>query len=360
MKQVHLFQGILGVLELVNSLPSQASQRSSPRAVDPEDFVYRDGARLFDKDGQHYLTGLNYWACMNLGADESVGGNLTRLTLELDQMAAKGVNHLRIMAGSEGAPTTQPFRMNPALMNAPGDYDEDIFAGLDRCLAEMSKRGMRATMTLNNFWQWSGGFAQYVSWTNDNEAIPYPPSWNLSAPSQRSEPNTGWGNYTQEGIDAFPYNNFTDYAASFYENTQAQTWFQDHITTVVNRVNTVNGRSYKHDATIMSWQLANEPQPVFYRQNRTGPGEWKIYLPPSPGDPLIPWVEATSAFIKSVAPKQMVSAGMESKQGEWYYTAVHSIDTIDYGTAHAWVQNWGMYESFPSVFELPMFCHGSY
>jgi mannan endo-1,4-beta-mannosidase len=136
--------------------------------------VYVKGLRLYDSNGLHYLTGMNYWACMNLAADASAGGNYSRLITELDQMAEKGINHLRIMAGSEGAPTPQPFRMNPPLMQAPGQYNEDVFEGLDVCLAEMSKRGMRATMTLNNEWQWSGGFAQYVSWTQNNTIIPYP------------------------------------------------------------------------------------------------------------------------------------------------------------------------------------------
>lgn len=49
-----------------------------------------------------------------------------------------------------------------ALQPAPGVWNEDIFVGLDRCIAEMAKRGMRATMTVANEWQWSGGFAQYV------------------------------------------------------------------------------------------------------------------------------------------------------------------------------------------------------
>ena len=80
------------------------------------------------------------------------------------------------MAASEGNPTPQPFRMRPALQESPGQYNEEVFVGLDRCLAEMSKRGMRATMTLNNQWQWSGGFSQYVSWANDNEVIDYPSS----------------------------------------------------------------------------------------------------------------------------------------------------------------------------------------
>lgn len=67
-------------------------------------------------------------------------------------MAAKGVNHLRIMASSEGAPTKQPFRMDPPLQTAPGEYNEEVFKGLDVCLDELSKRGIRATMTLNNMY----------------------------------------------------------------------------------------------------------------------------------------------------------------------------------------------------------------
>ena len=49
----------------------------------------------------------------------------------------------RIMASSEGAPTIQPFRMYPPLLEAPYKWNEQIFVGLDRCIAEASKRGMR-------------------------------------------------------------------------------------------------------------------------------------------------------------------------------------------------------------------------
>lgn len=79
----------------------------------------------------------------------------------------------RIMSSSEGAPTIQPFRMYPPLMPAPDKWDEKIFVGLDRCIAEAGKRGMRLTMSLNNEWHWSGGFAQYVSWFNkDEQCVP--------------------------------------------------------------------------------------------------------------------------------------------------------------------------------------------
>ena len=280
---------------------------------------------------------------MNLAAGPSAGGNYSRLVTELDQMAAKGVNHLRIMAASEGSPTPQPFRMNPPLLEAPGKYNEDVFQGLDICLAEMSKRGMRATMTLANEWQWSGGFAQYVSWATNNSAIPYPESWNLTAPPQRDTPLTGWGNYTEEGVDAAPYSEFTAFANLIYNNTQAETWYKDHIKTVMSRTNTVNGRAYTQDPTIMTWQLANEPQasdPLGY----TGP--YSVALTPNPDDLLFPWVHRISSYIRSLAPKQLISVGLESKQGEYYFKQVHNFSTVDYATTHCWVQNWGVYDMY--------------
>ena len=357
---VLLRQSILHGLEMFVSLTlitaalAVASAAPGRNRYDPHnhheiaanDFVQVDGLRFKTAAGSHYLTGLNYWSCLNLAADDFAGGNHSRLITELDDMASKGVNHLRIMAASEGAPTWQPFRMHPALMSSPGTYNEEIFVGLDRCLAEMSKRGMRATMTLNNEWQWSGGFAQYVSWANNNSDIPYPPSWNLTAPPQRKAPGTGWGNYTVEGVDAAPYNNFTEYANRFYTNSQAQKWYRDHIDTVLNRVNTVNGRQYKADATIMTWQLANEPQNAIVPDEYLGP--YSLELPPAPNDPLFAWIESTSAYIKSAAPKQLVNVGFESKQGKWYYQKAHNYSSIDYGTTHCWVQNWGIYDMLNS------------
>ncbi|KAF2639978.1 glycoside hydrolase [Massarina eburnea CBS 473.64] len=298
--------------------------------IDPQDFVRVDGLRLKDAKGLHYITGLNYWSCMNLAANASQGGNYSRLVTELDQMAAKGVNHLRIMASSEGAPTPQPFRMNPPLMDAPGLYNEEVFQGLDRCLDEMSKRGMRATMTLNNEWQWSGGFAQYINWAT-NQTIPYPPSWNMTKAPQRAVPRTGWGEYSTSDDGAASYSEFESFANQFYTNNQTETWFKEHIKTVTARRNTVSGRIYSEDPTIMTWQLANEPQSIDSITNK---------------ETLYPWVSRISSYIRSLAPKQLISVGLESKQGEEVFKSVHNFSTVDYATSHCWVQNWGIYDMF--------------
>lgn len=100
----------------------------------------------------------------------------------------------------------------------------------------MNKRDMIAVLCLNNFWPWSGEFAQYVSWANQNEFIPYPP------PAE----NGDWRKYQH-------------YSARFYSDKTAQKWFENHIENVVNRINSITRIPYKKDSIIMAWQLANEP-----------------------------------------------------------------------------------------------------
>ncbi|CBQ71814.1 related to Endo-1,4-beta-mannosidase [Sporisorium reilianum SRZ2] len=322
---------------------ASASPLTHRAPIAAHDFIHVDKLRLRDSSNNlHYLTGINYWACMNLAADADAGGDHARFLTELDQLAAAGVNHLRIMAASEGSATPQPFRMEPPLQSALGEYNEKIWVGLDRCLAEMAKRGMRATITLNDQWQWSGGFAQYVSWANGGEKYAYPPSWNFTASPQRpGETGRGWGNYTTTG-------SFSEYAAygnRIYTDRNAERMFKAHISKVIHRRNTVNGRLYKNDATIMTWQLANEPQPA---NPSSYLGPYSLQYPPNPSDPLLGWVDRISTYIRSLAPHQLISAGFEGKQGEWYWKAVHSPKNIDYGTVHCWVQNWGVYDMLNS------------
>ncbi|SAL97951.1 hypothetical protein [Absidia glauca] len=111
----------------------------------------------FLRYGKPYtIRGANYWYGMNMAC--VLGGNRTRLDIELDQLLAMGVNNLRIMAASEGPDDDdQLFRMQPSLMTSPGTYNEDVFQGLDYLLDAIGKRNMTAVVTLSNFWHWSGG-----------------------------------------------------------------------------------------------------------------------------------------------------------------------------------------------------------
>lgn len=133
----------------------------------PKNFITRSGTTFRDGEAIHAFVGANFWQGMILDTE--------RVRRELDRMKAMGVTNLRVMAASEG-PDSAPYRMVPALMPAPLEYNENVFVGLDILLDEISLRGMRAVMVLTNFWHWSGGVAQYVSWSQGGSAIPYPNS----------------------------------------------------------------------------------------------------------------------------------------------------------------------------------------
>ncbi len=256
-------------------------------------FVTVKDGRFMLTGKPYYFVGANFWQGMNLAVD-GASGDRPRLLRELDRLKDLGVTNLRIMASSEG-PNTEPHRMVPALMISPGEYDGSVLDGLDFLLAEMGKRGMRAVMVLNNFWQWSGGMAQYVSW-HEQTPIPYPGD----------------------------YNKFIAYAAKFYGYPECQTWFRDHVAMIVGRTNPYSGLKYRDDPAVFSWELGNEPRR--YPQS---------------------WIDEASAYIKSLDPNHLVTTGSEGAPPEEKgqdFVQTHSAPGIDYVTIHIWPQNWGWYD----------------
>lgn len=269
--------------------------------INAQQFIHvKDGA--FIKNGEVYrYIGTNFWYGMNLGAFEK-----ERLVRELDRLDKLGVKNLRLTAASEGA-AGAPWRLQPCLQTAPGVYSEELLVGLDFLLDEMNKRDMVGVLCLNNFWPWSGGFSQYISWANNNEEIPFPP------PAKGGD----WRTYQE-------------YSAQFYTNKKAVSLFNKLVKHVVTRKNTINGLRYKNDPTIMAWQLANEPEGV----NRS--------------DAYRKWMFETAKYIKSLDENHMVSIGSEgntaSKNTGNNFEKDHQSKYIDYCTFHLWIQNWGWYD----------------
>ncbi|REG94804.1 glycoside hydrolase 5 family protein [Flavobacterium aquicola] len=266
-----------------------------------QSFIKAENGELIKEGKPYHYVGTNFWYGMNLAVSDE-----ERLIRELDRLNTLGVKNLRILAGSEGSLKT-PWAVQPAMQKEPGIYNEKLWEGLDFLLAEMKKRDMTAVVCLNNFWPWSGGFAQYVSWANKNESIPYPP------PAE----NGDWRTYQH-------------YSARFYSNKTAQKWFTNHIEKVLNRINSVTKIPYKKDATIMAWQLANEPE---------GSNNAEDYRK---------WIHETAKFIKNLDKNHLVSIGSEgntpSPANGTNFEKDHQSKYIDYCTFHLWVQNWGWYD----------------
>lgn len=266
----------------------------------------------FRLEGRSYrFVGANYWQAMNL-ASRGAGGDRQQLLRELDEMKAHGITNLRIMAASEG-PDTEPLRIVPALLQAPGVYSADLLDGLDFALKALADRDMKAIMTMGNMWHWSGGFGQYLVWAGLATSIPYPPP----------RPGGDWDEYQR-------------FAAQFYGNARAVSYYLDHITEIVTRVNHYTNRSYRDDPTIMAWELANEPRAL------------------SNVDSYLAWVATSAQLIKSLDHNHLVTIGSEGDTSDPSYSGTeylrdHSLSAIDYGTAHVWAQNWGWYDPLDAV-----------
>ena len=273
--------------------------------VPPLGMVQRDGKHLLIDGAPYRFAGTNMWYAAWLGADAPFG-NRDRLRRELDALQALGIGNLRILGAAELSPLRGSIR--PAFRGPGSDYDETLLRGLDFALAEIGRRSMKAVVYLTNFWEWSGGMATYLHWTNG-------------------------GRFIDMNDPAHPWPAFPDFASGFYESAPAMRLYHDYVRALLGRRNSVSGVDYSGDPTIMSWQLANEPRPG--GTDTVGRRRMPFYFD---------WISATARLIKSLAPLHLVSTGSEGTMGclgdEGCVARAHAPAEIDYVTAHIWPQNW--------------------
>ena len=269
----------------------------------------------FVRDGKPYTyIGTNFWYGPIL-ASEGRGGDFARLTKELDCLHAMGIDNLRVLVGADGEDGVFS-RVEPTLQKAPGVYNDTLLVGLDRFLAELGKRGMQAVLYMNNSWEWSGGYGQYLEWaTGEKALIPL--------------------------IDG--YWPFMQQMRKFQTSREAQELFYNHVRAIVGRTNSINGKPYKEDPAIFAWQIGNEP--------RCFSSEKEIQ------DGFIGWLTESARMIKELDPNHLLSVGSE---GEWgcendaaLLERVCSIPGVDYMTIHIWPYNWSWARPEHLVEDLP-------
>jgi len=189
---------------------------------------------------------------------------------------------------------------------------------------------MVATLVLNNAWPSSGGFAQYMEWAG-GPAAPTPTS------AERSVNGFTWDRL-----------HFFAHVSRFFEMPEAVKLSHQHIRALLSRRNSLTGRLYASDPTIMSWELANEPRAM---------GKRAAYRA---------WIVETSQLVKKLAPNHLVTIGSEGAHADlaerwlgkgvatgWQavetaaFEADHAPQSIDYATCHLWPEPWGWYDQDP-------------
>ncbi|MCD7915355.1 MAG: cellulase family glycosylhydrolase [Tannerellaceae bacterium] len=264
-----------------------------------EEFIRVENGQFRLKGESLYFIGTNFWYGPILGSQGKFGDR-DRLVRELDFMKENGITNLRVLVGADG-PDGVPSKVMPALQKSPGVYKRELLDGLDFFMNELAKRDMYAVLYLNNTWEWSGGYAQYLNWAG------YGP---VPIPSV-----AGW--------DAF-----SAYVADYFSCDSCVTLFKDHISEIISRTNFYNHRKYSEDPNIMSWQIANEPRPM-------GAHNKEAY---------VAWIKEIASHIKSLDTNHLVSTGSEGQAGSEedfdLYARIHADTHIDYLTMHIWPKNW--------------------
>ena len=286
-------------------------------AVTPEDFISTESGK-FIRDGKpYYYIGTNFWYGPIL-ASEGQGGNLQRLEHELDSLKDLGIDNLRVLAGAD-AGSDSVVSVTPYLQPEPGVLNDTLLVGLDRFLVELAKRKMVAVIYLNNSWDWSGGYGFYLK-------------------------NAGMGD-SPSTLPANGYSNYVNYAKQFVMNDSAKNMFYNYVRKIVSRKNSITGKPYSEDPTIMSWQIGNEP--------RSFSNEGK--------EQFAEFIFRTAGIIKEIDKNHMVSCGSEGMVGcendIRLFSRIHMGRALDYLTIHVWPKNWGwcsntrLKEDLPNVYQ---------
>ncbi len=166
----------------------------------------------------------------------------------------------------------------------------------------MEKRDMKAVVYLNNAWEWSGGYGQYLEWAGEGEC-PLP---------------------LKDG-----YEDYMRFVSKFPKSEKAKQMAIKHAENIVGRTNRYTGKPYSESPAIMSWQIANEPR-AFCEDGK---------------EQFAQWIEVTAKAIKKVDPNHLVSTGSEGRHGceqdIELWKRIHSYPEVDYANIHMWPYNWG-------------------
>ncbi len=190
---------------------------------------------------------------------------------------------------------------------------------LDYIIKQAEEHDMKLIITFTNYWEAFGGMGQYVKW--------------LQMKNGQSVSNGA-----VSGNDC----------CQFYTDDTLKGWYKDYINTLLNHKNHYTGEKLMDSEAVFAWELSNEPRCGIDKECKD--------------DILYNWATEMSAYVKSIDPYHMVSVGDEgffnwkyeeatnNDRNHYIYagaegvdfTKLMSIDTIDFGTPHMYMEDWGV------------------
>jgi hypothetical protein len=239
------------------------------QAADPRDsFVTRCGIR-FCLDGKpYYFAGTNTYDMFTMGYDWLPGEQYVdkaRIDAHMTKLSNDKVSVLRLWMFSH-----EDWMGFEA---AEGVYTEEEFILFDYIMKSAREHSIRLIPVFENFWEAYGGIDKRLAW----EGLP-----------------TGYAN-------RWRFFNKTACPGCF-------TQYKNYVQYALSRTNFFTGVKWKDDPTVLAWELMNEPRYPDATPNEN-----------TTGTTLRAWVDEMGAFVKNLAPRQLLGTGMEGQQTSYGY-----------------------------------------
>ncbi|KDD76401.1 hypothetical protein H632_c239p0, partial [Helicosporidium sp. ATCC 50920] len=262
----------------------------------PDEFVQVVKGKFVLGCSPFYVSGWNSWELMEAAAGalelfgaslplKSTGPQLVRDVL--DAAVSAGHNVIRVWAH----PVSEQYAMEPF----PGEYNEALLVGLDYILDEARVRGLKLLVVLMDNWQ-PGGINTLVGWAGEKEH------------------------------------------EKFFDMESTRAMYRERVRKIVGRTNSINGRRYSEDPTIMAWNLLSEPRCYQCAVS------------------VARWIDEMAAFVKSLDSRHLLGIGEEGfyatglanplGMASWAFNEGqdfvrdHNSSDIDFATVHLWPDNW--------------------
>lgn len=209
--------------------------------------LFRDGARL-------RLVGSSAFHLHeeSVRAQLRWRGSRTSIRDTFDAAERNGVRVLRVAAFDERPDARE------SIQPAPGALREESLVALDRVIAEAERRDVLLIVVLSNYWDDYGGLPQYLRWL---------------------------------GLR-------TDYEhrALAMRDPRVETALATYMRAIVTRRNTLTGRAYFDEPSILAWELMNEPRGTNLHDD---------------GRSFASFIHELAEAVKSAGARQLVVAGDE-------------------------------------------------
>lgn len=228
-------------------------------------FITTSGSQFRDGTKRFRFVGVNDWDFGKL----STSMPLSDIQSTVGYMKADGISVVRISVAGNESNSARNYRY---ISGSTLNWREASFVQIDNVLNELSNAGIRCILHFTDEFNWGTDKSIYCGWSNTVYGTSY-------------DTTTG---------------------DNFHTDNNIITWFKEYCAQFINRVNTVNGITYKNDPTIFAWELGNE---LRYRNDGLG-GETNTGTTSSSFvATLSSWQSTMAAYIKSLDSNHLVSAG---------------------------------------------------